>query len=462
MLTYDLSLRGKLPIYDYLSRKIKEDIISGRISSGEKLPSKRALAAHLKVSVVTVENAYSQLVAEGYVSPVEKRGYFALSVPDVPRKAPMHEKPPIQGEKKFIDLYSGAVPEGIFPSSVWVKLMRRVLTEEGGVFFTRGCPFGAQELRLAIKDHLYREKGLSVSEGDIIVGSGTQHLFELMIHLIGREKRWGLENPGYKRLSAVMDCLEVPYSPVECDSLGMTVPKDGSGISALHISPSHHFPTGAVMPAARRFELLGWAKENDAYIVEDDYDSEFRFVGRPIAPLCELESERVIYFNTFTKSIAPSLRIAYMVLPPHLTELFSKKLSFYTCTVPAFEQHTLARFISEGYFEKHLRRLKTALRIRRDSAIDEIKKSPVSKYTEIMGKDSGFHFLLRLKTDISDADLRHKLSERGVKCAFLSDFCYGENEKYSHTLLINYADLTREDLRRALEIILSLLSHKFS
>ncbi len=453
MLTYDLSSRGSLPLYEYLYKEIKRDVVSGRIAPGEKLPSKRALAAHLKVSVVTVENAYDQLTAEGYILSKERSGYYAASVPAVFSPLPPNEEPPKEAPSPIIDLYSDAVPSDSFPFSVWVKLMRKELSENGEVFFSHTPPQGAYELRAAVRDHLYREKGLSVSASNIIIGSGTQHLFELMILLLGRETRWGLENPGYKKLSAVLDCLEVPYTPIDCDSFGLkTSLLESSDISALHLSPSHHFPTGAVMPASRRAAVLAWAEKTNSYIVEDDYDSEFRFVGRPIPPLAGLDQGgRVIYFNTFTKSIAPSLRISYMVLPDKMMDVFFKKLGFYTCTVPAFEQYTLARFISEGYFAKHLRRLKTASRVKRDSVIAAIKNSGLNGRSQISEQDSGLHFLLKLDTEKSDADLKSALAESGVKISFLSDFVYGQNSKYDHTLLINYSGIDVPALQKALE-----------
>ncbi len=459
MLTYDLSERGGLPLYEYLYRMIKRDILQGAVKPGEKLPSKRTLAAHLKVSVITVENAYSQLIAEGYIYSREKSGYFASEISS-PALPPLPEEKPVRAEKTdcYIDLYSSNASPELFPISVWSRLMRREMSENKQLFFSSPTPKGAQSLRTAIKEHLYKEKGITVSSENIIIGSGTQHLFELIILLLGRDTLWALENPGYKKLSYILDCLDTKYIPVDCDEYGLDVSRlKETHASAVHISPSHHFPTGAVMPISRRRELLAWANEGERYIVEDDYDSEFRFVGRPIPPLCETDAfKHVIYFNTFTKSIAPSIRISYMVLPDKLLSRFEKMFSFYSCPVPSFEQYTLARFMSEGYFSKHLQRLKTSYKSKRNAVINAINISPLSAKAHISEQDSGLHFLLRLDTEKSDGFIRSEALSRGIKTAFLSDFSYGNN-KYNHTLIISYSDLDIEKFSEALRELYEII-----
>lgn len=453
MLTYNLEERGKTPLYEYLYKMIKRDIASGKIAPNEKLPSKRALASHLKISVVTVENAYLQLIEEGYVHSKEKSGYFVTDMP-MPYLPPPERKPESvpSREEYYINLYSDSAPPDIFPLSVWCRLMRRELSESSAVFFSHTDPKGAAVLRQAVKEHLYKEKGLSVSAENIIIGSGTQHLFERIILLLGKKTVWALENPGYKKLSSILSCLDTPFCPIDCDGFGLdTALLKKSPASAVHLSPSHHFPTGAVMPPSRREELLAWASEGERFIVEDDYDSEFRFAGRPIPPLFEYDREgKVIYFNTFTKSIAPSIRISYMVLPNTLLERFENMFSFYSCPVPAFEQHTLARFMNEGYFSKHLQRLKTSYRSKRNAAIEVIEKSPLFHRAEISAQDFGLHFLLRLKTEKSDSFIKEAALSRGIKISFLSDFAYSENPKFDHTLVISYSDLDLNNLEKAL------------
>jgi GntR family transcriptional regulator/MocR family aminotransferase len=455
MLTYDLSKRGRTPLYEYIYKMIKEDILSGIIKPNEKLPSKRSLASHLKVSVITVENAYAQLIDEGYVSPREKSGYFVI-----PLLSPVLN--PVAKEKEkaddvpqfFIDLYSTNASPDLFPISIWSRLMRREMSENKELFFSSPTPKGAYSLRKAVKEHLYNEKGIKVSADNIIIGSGTQHLFELMILLLKGDFVWAVENPGYKRLSSILDCLGTKYIPVPCDEHGLIISElKKTKASAVHISPSHHFPTGAVMPPSRRRELLAWASEGERYIIEDDYDSEFRFTGRPIPPLFETDSQGcVIYFNSFTKSIAPSIRISYMVLPDKLLARFEKMFSFYTCPVPSFEQYTLARFISEGYFAKHLRRLKTMYKTKRNLVINAISESELAAKSQISEQDSGLHFLLRLNTDKSDDVIFSEATKRGIKTAFLSDFSYEKND-LSHTMIISYSDIDIEKLKQALSLL---------
>ena len=361
MLTYDMERRGRLPLYDYLCRCIKEDIWSGTLGPGEKLPSKRALARHLEVAVATVENAYSQLVAEGYLYAEEKRGYFVspLETGDRPRpaeavrpSAPSCALPQPRREW-LLDLTSGGAGTEGFPFTVWARLMRRVLTDQGEQLLRASPHNGVEELRRAVASCLHQFRGITVSPEQVVVGAGTEYLYGLIVQLLGRDLSYGVEDPGYPKAGKVYGLHGARCVPLALDEGGVPVEAvERSGVQVVHLSPSHQFPSGAVMPIARRQSLLRWAEEAPGrYLIEDDYDSEFRFTGRPIPPLQSIDrAGRVIYMNTFSRSLAPSLRISYMVLPPALLERYQRTLGFYSCTVPAIEQYTLARFLSEGYF----------------------------------------------------------------------------------------------------------------
>ena len=286
MLTYDLERRGDLPRYDYLYRCIKGDILSGRLAAGEKLPSKRALAAHLGTAVVTVENAYAQLLAEGYLTSRERSGCYVAQVET--RQSPPPPPAPVQTapERRWLlDLRGvGSGIEG-FPFSVWAKLTRRVLTERGPALLRAVPHSGVPELRRALARHLYELRGIQVSPEQIVVGAGTEYLYNLLVQLLGRERVYGLEDPGYSKAGRVyaLNEAECRFLPVD----GAGVPPEaleGSGVQVLHLSPNHQFPTGAVTPISRRQAVLRWAQAGDRYLIEDDYDSEFRFSGRPIPP----------------------------------------------------------------------------------------------------------------------------------------------------------------------------------
>ena len=457
MLTYHLENRGKLARYDYLYRCIKEDILTGRLKEGEKLPSKRALAAHLGVAVVTVENAYGQLLAEGYLLSREKRGYFVGSVERVSASAP----PVCRGEERRepewrLDLRgSGSGTEG-FPFSVWARLTRRVLTERGEELL-RAIPHnGVFELRRAIARHLYRFRGMTVDPEQIVVGAGTEYLYNLMIQLLGRERVYGLEDPGYSKAERIYAlngarCLSLPV-----DGQGVQVEAlEEGGIQVLHISPNHQFPTGAVTPITRRQGMLRWAgAKGSRYIIEDDYDSEFRFTGLPIPTLQSIDAAgRVLYVNTFSRTLAPSLRISYLVLPEGLTDRYRERLGFYSCTVPAIEQHTLALFLEEGYFDAHLNRMRIFYRGRRDRVLAAIQASPLAGRCRPVRTEAGLHFLLELDTKRPDNELQQLGRSEGIRLSFLSEFQRRPGRTAPHTLVLNYPGIDLERLPQGLELL---------
>ena len=385
MLTYDLERRGSLARYDYLYRCIKEDILSGRLAAGEKLPSKRALARHLETAVVTVENAYAQLSAEGYLRPEEKRGYFVCPVEVRPDRPPAAETRPRQAAPQrrwLLDMTSGGSGTEGFPFSVWARLMRRVITEEGERLLRSMPHSGALPLRQALARHIYQFRGIAADPEQIVVGAGTEYLYNLLVQLLGRDRVYGVEDPGYSKAGRVYALNGAACVCLPVDGQGVDPAQaEGSGADILHLSPNHQFPTGAVMPIARRQSLLRWAGAAPGrYLIEDDYDSEFRFTGRPIPTLRSIDqADRVIYMNTFSRSLAPSLRIAYMVLPRPLLEAYQARLGFYSCTVPAMEQYTLARFLEDGHFDAHVNRMRVFYRARRDAVLQAIEESPLAE-----------------------------------------------------------------------------------
>ena len=454
MLTYDLEQRGKLARYDYLYRRIKEDILAGRLAAGEKLPSKRALAAHLGTAVVTVENAYAQLLAEGYLLSREKRGYYVCPVehsaePPPPESVPQEEVP----LRWRLDLRGSGGAEG-FPFSVWARLTRRVLSERGEELLRAVPHSGAPALRQALARHLYRFRGMSVDPERIVVGAGTEYLYNLIVQLLGRDLVYGLEDPGYSKAQRVYSlngarCLSLPVD-------GQGVPPEAlaaaDGLQVVHLSPNHQFPTGAVTPIARRQGTLRWAMGGERYVIEDDYDSEFRFTGRPIPTLQSIDrAGRVLYVNTFSRTLAPSLRVSYLVLPETLLARYRERLGFYASTVPAIEQHTLALFLEEGYFDAHLNRMRVVYRNRRDRVIAAVRSSPLAGRCRIAGAQAGLHLLLELDTRRPDEELAARAEEAGIALSFLTDFQRLPGRAVPHTLVLHYPGIDLERLPWGLE-----------
>ena len=447
MLTYELKKQPGLPLYEALYRAIRADILSGKLQPGEKLPSKRALSQHLEVSKITVEAAYEQLLSEGYLRSQEKVGYFVEAVVrSQPVKAPaalpaQTAEPSPETER--------------FPFSVWSRLQREVVLDYGEKLLLPMPNTGIPELRTAIAAHLADFRGMTVDPEDILVGAGTDFLYNILIQLLGRDLTYGVEDPGYGKIRNIYRVGGVRCVHIPMDRRGV-LPGALDGVQVLHISPSHHFPTGLVTPRERRLELLRWAEATEGWIIEDDFDSEFRFDARPLSAMYTMDPERVIYMNSFSKSLAPSIRISYLILPKSLMERFRRELGFYSCTVPSFEQYTLAYFLSRGHFEKHINRTRRASRSRRNRLLDLIRSHPLGPKLHIHEEDAGLHFLLKVETQLPDSALTAALRAEGIRFPALSGFYHGEKEDL-HTLVVNYSGLREETMERALDALHKLM-----
>ena len=453
MLTYELNKAPGVPIYEALYRCIRGDILSGKLAAGEKLPSKRALAAHLEVSKITVEAAYGQLAAEGYITAKEKVGYFVEAVETVAAPAAPHHQTQMQPQTpQLLDL-SANVPAK-FPFSVWTRLQREVLLDFGHQLLEPLQPQGCQALRQAIADHLAGFRGMQVDPENIIIGAGTDFLYNLLLQLLGQDRIYALEEPGYSKIRSIYSSAGAKTLCAEMDREGVTV----AGLKqadVLHFSPSHHFPSGLITGQKRRQALLKWAYDGKKWIIEDDYDSEFRFGAHPMKAMYSGAADgRVIYMNSFSKSLAPSIRIAYMILPADLMEVFRQKLGFYSCTVSGFEQHTLARFLSQGHFEKHINRMRKFYRNHRNRLLQILQESPWADRLTIEEADAGLHFLVKVDTTLSDGELIARCARLGLQVRPLSEYYHADApEESHHKLVVNYSGLKDDDMDRLENIL---------
>ena len=447
MLTYELKKSPGVPLYEALYRCIRSDILSGALRPGEKLPSKRTLAQNLEVSKITVETAYNQLLSEGYIRSEEKVGYFVETVERQTRPQPKPEPRQTEPKREFLlDLTANGTEQ--FPFSVWSRLQREVMLDYGEKLLLPLPNQGIPELRKAIAGHLAAFRGMHVDPENILIGAGTDFLYNLLIQLLGRDKTYAVEEPGYGKIRKIYAAGGVRCVSAPMDSQGVC-PDSLIHADVLHFSPSHHFPTGLVTPVSRRMELLSWAKEGK-WIIEDDYDSEFRFDAHPMPAMQSLDfGGRVIYMNTFSKSLAPSIRISYMVLPTALMEEFKRRLGFYSCTVPSFEQYTLARFLSRGYFEKHINRMRKFYKNRRNTLVSMLENCAFSSRLTILEQDAGLHFLLQVDTELSDRELTAKLEDAGIRVKALSEY-YRDQSENRRCLVVNYSGLKEENLTKAL------------
>lgn len=464
MLTYSLSAEDAQPLYEQLVSYLREDILSGRLGSGTRLPSKRSFAENLGVSSITVEAAYGRLMDEGFVISEPKRGYF---VTQLTHRSVVHKPSPEAKirlpEKQAVfslDLSGNRTPPERFPFSVWTHLLRETVNDKGAELLLPSPCGGIQELRDAIAWHLAAFRGMNADPDRIIVGAGTEYLYGLLIQLLGSDRIFCLEDPGYRKIAQIYSSHGVECRWAPMDEAGLTVSGlQSAGADIAHISPTHHFPTGITMPITRRYELLSWAGARpDRYIIEDDYDSEFRLSGRPIPSLQSIdESGRVIYMNTFSKSLASTIRISYMVLPPALANEYYRRLSFYSCTVSTFDQYTLARFISDGYFEKHVNRMRLFYVRLRKTLLQLIAASPIADRIDVQERDSGLHFLLRIDTARPDEELRSLLAQRGINLLPLAAYYHSPEAAPAHTFILNYSSLNASDLEHALPILAELI-----
>lgn len=464
MLTYHLNSNHKTPLYEQLYRAIRDDILSGTLSG--RLPAKRPLASHLRISQITVENAYSQLVAEGYIRAVPRSGYFVQQL-DTPHTVPpaIHPLPSPSlpaPESIDFDFRTNIVDTTRFPFSTWAKLSRTVLTDYDRHLLLATEPQGVPALREQIRRYLYAFRGISVDREQIIVGAGSEYLVTLLIQLLGRTHTYALETPGYPKLNQIFQANDAHTVSIPLDAQGMCIDAlRASHASIAYITPSHHFPLGIVTPYARRAALLHWVSQHpDRYLIEDDYDAEFRFSSRPIPALKELDAQdRVIYLNTFAKSLAPSLRIGYLVLPHRLLSIYQCKFSQYASTVPAFEQYTLARFLETGSFERHVNRMRNLYRARLETMLAALDNSVLHGHYTISGADAGLHLLIHLHTNASEAELIQTAAAYRVRVYGLSSY-YLDTPTHcpSSTVILGYAGIPSEQIITAVDRLASAWS----
>ena len=477
MLTYSFEKIGSDSLYEYLYKCIRDDILAGNITAGTRLPSKRTFAKNLGISVITVEGAYEQLRAEGYIYSIAKKGFYVSDLKytggifTVPREKSHREELskkalPVSKEGGFLaDFSSNQTDSDIFPFTIWTRTIREVLSDSRIELMTNSPCGGILELRTAIASYLKDFRGMDVSPGQVIVGAGTEYLYGLLIQLLGNGRIYAVENPGYLKIGKVYESMQVACRYVDLDADGISVGQlEASEADIVHISPSHHFPTGIVMPISRRYELLGWAaKKKERYIIEDDYDSELRLTEKPVPTLQSIDvSGKVIYMNTFSKTLASTVRISYMVLPKQLADRFYERLSFYSCTVSNFEQYTLAHFIENGSFEKHINRLRNYYQNKRDEILSAFRQSGLTECISISGEETGMHFLMQVHAKKKEDELIKEARAKGIRLVPVSDYCHaGSGSVFEeNTFVMNYASVDVDKIGQIVSILERMIREK--
>ena len=459
---YDMTIRLRTDsdkcLYQQIYEHIRQEIREGKLLAGERLPSTRSLAEYLQVARSTVDYAYDQLLSEGYIEAKPYKGYFVcrlegiftmeqqeMTEPEVVR--PDSEE---DGAQVQIDFSPYGIDMTGFPFGVWKRITKNILNDSNSELFAQGEPQGDYDLRMTISRYLHSSRGVNCRPEQIIVGAGNDYLLLLLEKILGRHVGIAMENPTYKRAYRIFQSFAYRIYTVDMDDKGMRADRlPGLPVRAVYVMPSHQYPTGAVMTIGRRAELLRWAeKEPDRYLIEDDYDSEFRYRGKPIPSLQSSDKRgKVIYIGTFSKAIAPAIRVSYMVLPESLLEVYRRDCSFYSCTVSRIDQRILNEFIRDGYFERHLNKMRMHYRAKHDLLLAELE--PFKKAFTISGEDAGLHLLLTAKGAVTEAQLLSAATEAGVKVYGMSENMV-ETDAPKATILLGFGSVSEPEMKEGL------------
>lgn len=463
MLDYNLEQRGEASLYEYVYQQIRDDIVAGRIAAGEHLPSKRAFASHLGISVITIENAYSQLLAEGYICSKPRRGYYACELPEAPVLALAAEDADRDAAPASFGVHdSYGQPEQFAPLSpsaleaahLWQSALRATLTsEDESEIFSPAPAQGTARLRCAIAHHLRGTRGMNVNPDNIVIGAGAQLLDTILVQLLGADKTYAVEDPGYLRLTRIYQAMgcEVRHVPLDGEGVNLGELLD-AGADVLHLMPSHQYPTGLVTSIARRYALLSWAAERPGrYLIEDDFDCEFRLAGKPIPALASIDAaQSVIYTNTFSKSLSSALRLAYMVLPDELMERFRRELGFYASSVSSVDQVALARLLESGDYERHVNRVRVRAREARDGLVALVRKAFPAGEVSIGHADAGLYCVLAPASDKVGDGLIRAITDVGIPYVNIDDCLWANDQttiqRTTRRVLVQYDDLSPQVL----------------
>ncbi|MGE7660549.1 PLP-dependent aminotransferase family protein [Peribacillus sp. NPDC097197] len=458
MLACNLNRMDEVPLYEQLYSHIKTEIVNGRLPFGTKLPSKRKLAEFLHISQNTVETAYEQLCAEGYVEVIPRKGYYIQTSEDLEYTQPVNapvEKTVNKKNDFLFHFHPSQIDTENFPFEKWRKYTKNTIDISNQELLLLGDPQGEYELRCEIAHYLYHSRGVQCVPEQIIIGAGLEIILQQLILLFDKKTVYGVEDPGYHLILRLLKGYPNDVYPLEVDEEGVKVDRiDQSNIDVLYITPSHHFPYGTVLSVNRRTRLLNWAQETEnRYIIEDDYDSEFRYSGKTIPSLQSLDAgDKVIYLGSFSKSLIPSIRVSYMVLPLALLEKHKEELSFYHSTVSRIDQHILTQFMREGDFEKHLNRMRKVYRRKLEKVLELFK--PLHQQITIIGERSGLHVVLIVKNGMNEEDLILRASNAHIKIYGLSTYSIQHKKESPPKIILGFAGIPEKELEKAIQLLL--------
>lgn len=442
-----------VPLYQALYQQLKRQIQTGAIPCGERLPSKRKLAEQLDVSVNTVDSAYCQLEAEGFIQSFPRRGFFVQAAgmlpPDSPAPIPAQSCPSAVPPAYRVDFSPSGMARQQFPFGLWRRLMKSCFNEYDDTLLLRTPPQGDPGLRSAVADYLFRARGVRCRPEQIVIGAGTDNLLLILGYILPESFVLAVENPLYNHSHRLFARLGHPISAIPVDREGIRLSAlPDTDQAVVYTTPSHQYPLGYAMPIGQRTALLQWSSHGqERYIIEDDYDSEFRYQSRPIPSLQSIDHlGRVIYLGTFSRSVAPALRISYMVLPEKLLELYQQHYQGYASTVSGFEQTVLRQFMTEGHFDTHVNRMRVYYRNRRQCLVDAL--TPLRQQLEILGDPAGHHLTLRVTNGMDEEELVASALSQGVRVYPVSPYFLGAvPQEYRSTVLLGFGGLSDEEIK---------------
>ncbi|RIP37073.1 PLP-dependent aminotransferase family protein [Staphylococcus gallinarum] len=451
-------------IYRQIYTRLKEDILSFKYESHEKLPSKRGMAETLNVSVNSVKSAYEQLLAEGYIYAKERKGYFIEPLdrliidPDAQTTIGQYKEGKPQRYDYSFSHMSTDMSE--FPVDVWTKLLKRVF--DNYEYYLSAIPNikGPVELRQSIAKLVSYQRGIQCHPEQIIIGSGTNTLLKRLMQLLPAEVTIGVENPGYSRFRKLLNEGGTATIPLELDEKGISINQINSAQpDAVIVTPSHQFPTGIIMPVSRRIDLLNWASKTNSYIIEDDYDSEFKYQTDNIPSLYSFDkNESVIYLGTFSKTLMPGLRLSYMILPTALVQKFETHNFDMIPDFSMLNALTLNLMIKEGYYEKYVKKMHQHYGRKREQLIATLQREFQDKIN-IKDTEAGLHFMIDVKSPFTYIEIEQRAQEAQLELYTINRFvvkALKENVGVK-TLIIGFSKIKIEQLDDAVQCLKKVL-----
>jgi len=460
-LTPMLESDSRKPMYIQIYQYIKEEIEKGTLSAGVILPSIRQLSIHLQISKNTVEGAYQQLLAEGYVESIPRVGLKVLALEEsILSKYPKQEsilktvKEIKQEPIIHYDFVYGDIDQAHFPKKIWKKYLQEALEDQTGQIYMYGNPLGDEGLREELASYLLHSRGFRCEPGQIIITSGTQYAISLLAQLLSLHgEKVAFEEPGYNGVRTVLLNQGAEIVPISLEADGISIScLHSSQANLVYVTPSHQLPYGMILPIQKRIALLNWAYEQNGYIIEDDYDSEFRYQGKPIPALKALdEGDHVIYLGTFSKCFLPALRTSYLVLPPKLVELYQQKMQHYNQASSPLYQRALYSFMKNGEFEKHIRRMKKTYHHKHKTLLKAIE-AEMGQYVQVIGEKSGLHILLDIPGR-TDVELIEKAEGVGVRVYSTAKFWHNQSHHLSSMVMLGFGNLTENEINQGIHLL---------